>query len=179
VRDVLRKHVVASNQREEALTRKSLVFSMQKKESSPKNFSRVILKQPPVLSSAPRTRGAIGPVWGALIPTLSNGRTSSLMTRKKSSCISPKLEMVGLMLRPCKSTKQKSQLNTLTSSEMQGDPKPEVREVFIVASWHPYIFHIEVKLGKWHEPSVPFHFHASKKSFGFFLITSTSNFSTK
>jgi hypothetical protein len=45
---------------------------------------------------------------------------------------------------------------------MQGDPKPKVREVFIVASWRPYIFYIEVKLGKWHEPSVPFHFHASK-----------------
>ncbi len=53
-----------------------------KEESSPKNSSRVILKQPPVLSSAPRTRGAIGLVRDTLVPTLSNEITSSLMTRK-------------------------------------------------------------------------------------------------
>ncbi len=57
---------------------------MQKKESSLKISSRVILKQPPALSFAPRTRDAIGPVRHALVPTLPNGRTSSLMTRKKS-----------------------------------------------------------------------------------------------
>jgi hypothetical protein len=83
VRDLLRKRVVATNQREEAQTRQSLVSSMQKKESNLKNSSRVILNQPRVLSSAPRIRNATGPIPLAPNPTLSNGRTSSLATRRK------------------------------------------------------------------------------------------------
>jgi hypothetical protein len=31
-------------------------------------------------------------------------------------------------------------------------PKARSMRRFIVASWHPYIFHIEVQLGKQHEP---------------------------
>jgi hypothetical protein len=83
VRDVLRKCVVATYQRKEAQTRLSLVSSMQKKESNLKNSSRVILNQPRVLSSPPRIRNATGPVPLAPDPMLSNGRISSLVTRRK------------------------------------------------------------------------------------------------
>jgi hypothetical protein len=54
-----------------------------KKESNLKNSSWVILNQPHVLSSAPRIRNATGLVPLAPDPALSNGRTSSLATRRK------------------------------------------------------------------------------------------------
>jgi hypothetical protein len=80
---MLREHMVATNQQEEAQTRQSSVSSMKKRESNLKNSSRVILNQPRVLFSASGIRNATGPVPLAPDPTLSNGRTSSLATRRK------------------------------------------------------------------------------------------------
>jgi hypothetical protein len=79
---------------------------MLRKEQNLKKYSRVASSQPPAHFSASRIRNATDPVPLALDPILSNGRTSSLMTRKKSQPILQQLARVGLMLKPLKSTRQ-------------------------------------------------------------------------
>ncbi len=112
------------------LIKLSLVFSMQRRESSLRIYSQTALSLLLVLSSISRIRVALSLAPCALVPILWNGILSSWMTKQRSWSISVTPEMDGWMANLSRSTRPKSRRTTLSSLAMIVVQRPRVCKAF-------------------------------------------------